>query len=164
MRSQTRSTPDPTTAGAHPGTQAPPVSKRRLWGGRVITALPALFLLSDSVIKLVTLAPVAESFARLGYPESLAPGIGILELLCIALYVIPRTSILGAILLTGFLGGATATHVRVGDPLFTHVLFPSYVGGLIWGGLFLRDDRLRALIPLRGWAGGLGAAQVRARP
>ncbi len=164
MRSQTRSTPDQTTAGAHSRTQAPPVSKKRLWAGRVITAVPVLFLLFDSVIKLMTLAPVAESFARLGYPASIAPGIGVLELLCIALYVIPRTSILGAILLTGFLGGATATHVRVGDPLFTHVLFPSYVGALIWGGLFLRDGRLRVLLPLRRWAGGLGAAQVRARP
>jgi len=164
MRSQTSYPPDEKAAGIPPDTQTTPVSKKRLWAGRIVTALPVLFLLFDSVIKLMTLAPVAESFARLGYPESLAPGIGILELLCIVLYVIPRTSILGAILLTGFLGGATATHVRVGDPLFTHVLFPSYVGALIWGGLFLRDSQLRVLIPLRGWAGGLRAAQVRARP
>jgi DoxX-like family len=83
---------------------------------------------------------------------SVAPGIGTLELACIAVYLVPRTSVLGAILLTGFLGGATATHVRVGDPLFSHVLFPSYVGALIWVGLLLRDPRLRALValPARG--------------
>ena len=90
-----------------------------------------------------------ESFQQLGYPMHLAPIIGIIELVCLAVYVIPRTSVLGAILFTGYLGGAIATHVRVGNPLFTHVLFPIYVAALLWGGLFLRDDRLRALIPLR---------------
>ena len=97
------------------------------------------------MIKLLVLAPVAEAFARLGYPVSLAVGIGILELTCLAIYVIPRTSLLGAVLLTGFLGGAVATHVRVEDPLLTHALFPTYVGALVWGGLWLRDARLRAL-------------------
>lgn len=100
-------------------------------------------------MKLWKPAPVLESFARLGYPEGVATGIGILELVCLAVYVIPRTSVLGAILLTGYLGGAVATHVRIGDPLFTHVLFPTYVGLLLWVGLFLRDARLRSLIPLR---------------
>ncbi len=114
-----------------------------------MTALPVLFLLFDSVIKLMQITPVVESFNQLGYPASLAPAIGILELVCIALYVIPRTSILGAILLTGYLGGAVATHVRVGSPLFSHVLFPIYVAVLIWGGLVLRDERLRGLVPLR---------------
>jgi len=114
-----------------------------------MSAIAVLFLLFDSVIKLVVIAPVVESFAQLGYPVSLARGIGLLELLCIIVYVIPRTSVLGAILLTGYLGGAVATHVRVGSPLFTHILFPTYVGALIWGGLLLREDRLRALIPLR---------------
>jgi hypothetical protein len=114
-----------------------------------MTALPVLFLLFDSVIKLMRSTPVVESFDQLGYPVSLAPGIGILQLVCIALYVIPRTSMLGAILLTGYLGGAVATHVRVGSPLLSHVLFPVYVAVLIWGGLFLREDRLRGLIPLR---------------
>jgi len=90
-----------------------------------------------------------EAFAQLGYPVSLAFSIGILELMCLVVYVIPRTSILGAILLTGYLGGAVASNVRIDTPLFTHVLFPIYVGVFIWGGLFLRDDRLRALIPLR---------------
>ena len=125
------------------------MSNKRLWAGRILTAMPVLFLLFDSVIKLMQIAPVRESFARLGYPESLATGIGILELVCLVLYLIPRTSVLGAILLTGHLGGAVATHVRVGDPLFSHVLFPTYVGLLVWGGLFLREDRLRALVPLR---------------
>jgi DoxX-like family len=92
---------------------------------------------------------VVEAFNQLGYPVSLAPAIGILELACVVIYVIPRTAVLGAILLTGFLGGAVAIHVRVGDPLFTHTLFPIYVGVLVWGGLFLREARLRALIPLR---------------
>ncbi len=119
------------------------------WAGRVISALSVLFLLWDGVMKLWKPAPVLESFARLGYPEGVATGIGILELVCLAVYVIPRTSVLGAILLTGYLGGAVATHVRIGDPLFTHVLFPTYVGLLLWVGLFLRDARLRSLIPLR---------------
>ncbi len=119
------------------------VSKTKLWAGRIISALPVLFLLFDSVIKLMEIAPVKESFTQLGYPVSLARGIGILELVCVAVYVIPRTSVLGAILLTGYLGGAVATHVRVGDPLFSHVLFPTYVGVLLWFGLYLREERLR---------------------
>jgi hypothetical protein len=87
--------------------------------------------------------------ARLGWSLSLAPVLGIVLLVCVALYVIPITSVLGSILLTGYLGGAIATHLRVGDPLFSHILFPTYVGALLWGGLYLREDRLRALIPLR---------------
>jgi len=130
--------------------QTAPASKKGLWAGRVISALAVLFLLFDAVIKLMKAPAVLEAFRRLGYPENLAPGIGILLLACIAVYVIPRTSVLGAILLTGYLGGAVATHVRVRDPLFSHVLFPVYMGVLIWGGLFLRDHRLRAHIPLRG--------------
>ena len=128
-------------------------SKKMLWAGRIVSAVPVLFLLFDSVIKLMKIDPVVESFARLGYPESVAIPIGILELVCLALYVFPRTSVLGAILLTGHLGGAVATHVRIGDPLFTHVLFPIYVGALLWAGLYLRDDRLRALVPLRSEPG-----------
>ena len=125
------------------------VSKQRLWAGRTISAIAVLFLLFDSVIKLVLIDPVVASFAQLGYPVSLARGIGLLEFLCLAVYVIPRTSVFGAILLTGYLGGAVATHVRIGSPLFTHILFPTYVAALIWGGLVLREDRLRSLIPLR---------------
>jgi len=123
--------------------------KKRLWAGRVISALPVLFLLFDGVIKLMKIEPVVQSFAQLGYPVCLAAGIGILELACVVVYVIPRTSILGAILLTGYLGGAIATHVRIGSPYFTHTFFPIYVALLVWGGLFLREDRLRALVPLR---------------
>jgi hypothetical protein len=120
----------------------PTAKSRRI--GRILTALAVLFLLWDGVIKLMVLAPVAEAFARLGYPVSVAVGIGTLELACLAVYLIPRTSLLGAVLLTGFLGGAVATHVRVEDPLFTHALFPIYVAALLWGGLWLRDPRVRA--------------------
>ena len=129
--------------------QSAPLSKGRLWTGRIMSALPALFLLIDAVGKLVKPAPVVEETVQLGYHESVLLGLGIVLLACTVLYVIPRTAILGAILLTGYLGGAVATHVRVGSPLFTHVLFPVYVAVLVWGGLYLRDERLRALIPLR---------------
>jgi uncharacterized membrane protein YphA (DoxX/SURF4 family) len=121
------------------------VSKKKLWTGRIISALAVLMLVFSGVMKLLKPAAVMEEFARLGYPESLAVSIGILEILCAVVYIIPRTSILGAILLTGYLGGATATHVRIGDPFF----IPIVLGIFIWVGLFLRDDRLRALIPFR---------------
>ncbi len=119
---------------------------RSRWAGRILSGIAVLFLLWDGAIKLLVLAPVAEAFVRLGYPVSLSVGIGVLELACLAIYVIPRTSLLGAVLLTGFLGGAVATHVRVEDPLLTHALFPIYVGALVWGGLVLRNDRVRALV------------------
>jgi hypothetical protein len=125
------------------------VPTKRLWVGRVLSALAVLFLIFDGVIKVMVIEPVVEASARLGLPVDVARGIGILELVCVAVYLIPRTSVLGAVLLTGFLGGAIAIHVRIGDPLFSHVLFPAYVGALLWGGLFLRDGRVRALIPLR---------------
>lgn len=134
----------------HSATYAAPVSKVRLSAGHIVSAIPVLFLLFDSVIKLMTIDPVVESLGQLGYPVRLSLGIGVVELMCLILYVVPRTSVLGAILLTGYLGGAVATHVRVGSPLFTHILFPIYVAALLWGGLFLREGRLRALIPLRG--------------
>ena len=125
-------------------TQTASPSKRTRWAGRILSGLAVLFLTWDGVIKLVAIAPVTEAFTRLGYPVGVSAAIGIVELVCVALYVIPRTSPLGAVLLTGFLGGAIATHVRVEDPLLTHTLFPIYVGLLIWGGLLLRDERLRA--------------------
>jgi hypothetical protein len=124
--------------------QSYPTAKFR-WTGRILSGLAVLFLLWDGVMKLMALAPVAEAFVRLGYSVSLAVGIGILELACLVVYVIPRTSLLGAVLLTGFLGGAVATHVRVEDPLLSHTFFPVYVGALVWGGLVLRDERVRAL-------------------
>jgi ABC-type transport system involved in cytochrome c biogenesis permease component len=114
-----------------------------------MSAVPALFLFIDGVGKLVKPAPVVEGTIQLGYPESVLLGLGIVLLTCTILYVIPRTAVLGAILLTGYLGGAIATHVRVGSPLFSHILFPVYVAVLIWGGLYMRDEPLRALIPLR---------------
>jgi hypothetical protein len=131
------------------GTTSAGVSNRRLWAGRIISALPVLFLLFDSIIHIVRISVVDQGFADLGYAVTLARPLGIIELICLILYVIPRTSVLGAVLLTGYLGGAVATNVRVGAPLFTHVLFPVYVGVLLWGGLYLRDSRLRAIFPLR---------------
>jgi len=128
--------------------QTAPTSKKMLWTGRIISALPALFLLLDGIMKLIKPAPVVEATVRLGYPESVILGLGIVLIASTLLYLFPRTSILGAILLTGYLGGAVATHVRVSDNLFS-VLFPVFFGLLIWGGLYLRDDRLRTLIPLR---------------
>ena len=132
-------------------TQTAPVSKAGLWAGRIMSALVVLFLAFDIAIKFVkpAPAPVVEALAHLGWSLSLVPVLGIVLLVSTALYVIPITSVLGAILLTGYLGGAVATHLRVGDPLFSHVLFPTYLGVLLWGGLYLRDKRLRALIPLR---------------
>jgi hypothetical protein len=134
----------------HSAIQTAPVSKTSLWAGRIISALVVLFMLFDSSIKLVKLAPAVEGTAKLGYPVSIVLPLGIVLFVCTVLYAIPRTSILGAILLTGYLGGAVATNVRVGNPLLGYVLFPVYVGILLWLGLFLRDTRLRALIPLRG--------------
>jgi DoxX-like family len=121
---------------------------KKMWAGRIMSALPALFLFVDGGMKLVKPAPVVEATVRLGYPESVIVGLGILLLACTVIYLLPSTSILGAILLTGYLGGAVATHVRVSDGFFP-ILFPVILGALIWGGLFLRDDRLRPLLPWR---------------
>ncbi len=123
----------------------PPVSKATLWTGRVLSGLPALLLLFSATMKLIGGPQLEEGFAHLGWPVSLALGLGILEVACTVVYLIPRTAVLGAILLTGYLGGAIATHVRVGDGFAPHIIF----GVLIWGGVYLRDPRLRALIPLR---------------
>ena len=109
----------------------------------ILSGIAVLFLLFDSLGKLLKVAPVIEGTAQLGYPESVIRPIGIILLLCVVFYLIPRTAILGAVLLTGFLGGAIATQVRVGNPLLTHVLFPIYLAVLVWGGLFLRDGRVR---------------------
>jgi len=126
-------------------THAAPVSKKTLWAGRTSSTLPVLMLVFSAVLKLLKPAPVVEGFVHLGYPENLVLALGIVELTCTVVYLIPRTSILGAILLTGYLGGATATHVRIGEPFY----IPVVLGVLVWGGLYLRDPRLRALIPLR---------------
>ena len=119
-----------------------------LWGGRIMSGLPALFLLADAIAKFVKPAAVVEGTVKLGYSESVILPLGIVLLACTVLYLIPRTSILGAILLTGYLGGAVDAHVRAGDPMF-NILFPAIFGALLWGGLYFRDARLRALIPLR---------------
>ena len=132
------------------GAQAAPVSNKRLWAGRIMSALAVLFMLFDGVIHITKIAPVVEGFAQLGYSASLAIPLGIIELVCVVLYLIPRTSVLGAVLLTGYLGGAVATNLRVGAPIFSNVLFPVYMGVLSWGGLYLRDMRLRTVFPLRG--------------
>ena len=129
--------------------QAVGVSKTSLWAGRIISALVVLFMVFDAAIKVLRLPPAIEGTLSLGYPVSVVFPLGIVVLVCVLLYVIPQSSVLGAILLTAYLGGAVATHVRVDNPLFSHVLFPTYVGVLAWLGLFLRDERLRDLIPLR---------------
>ena len=110
---------------------------------------PALFLLVDGAMKLVRPAPVVPATVELGYSESVIVPLGVVLLASTLLYLVPRTAVLGAILLTGYLGGAVATHLRVGNPMLTHTLFPVFFGALLWGGLYLRDARLRALLPLR---------------
>jgi hypothetical protein len=130
------------------GIQSDSVSKKARLAGIIIGVLPTLMLLFSGVLKLAKPAEVVTEFSRLGYPENVILGIGILEIACTVIYIIPRVSVLGAILLTGYLGGAVATHVRIGDPIF-NVLGPVIFGALLWGGLYLRDQRLRALLPLR---------------
>lgn len=129
-------------------TTAPQQSKAMIWTGRVLSALVSLFLLLDAVGKLIKPAPVVEATVQLGYPETVIVGLGVVLLVSTVLYIIPQTAVLGAILLTGYLGGAVATHVRVGGPLFS-IVFPVIFGALVWGGLFLRDARIRTLIPLK---------------
>jgi len=130
---------------------AAPASTAPVWIGRILSGLLIAFLVFDGAIKLVPLQVVTDTMIELGYNGSVdqARLLGVLTLLCTILYAIPRTSILGAILLTGYLGGAMATHLRIGNPLFTHLLFGLYLGMMAWGGLYLRDARLRALIPFR---------------
>ncbi len=123
----------------------PAVSKKALWAGYIMSALPVLLLLLSAAMKFAKPPAVVQGFEHLGWPEKLPLPLAILEVACTVIYLIPGTSILGAILLTGYLGGATATHVRVGDPFFATVI----AGVLVWGGLFLREPRLRALIPFR---------------
>jgi hypothetical protein len=126
-----------------------PLTGKWIWTGRVFTGLVGAFLLFDGTIKFFTVQPVLDSFAELGYPLKHAITIGVIELACLALYAIPRTAILGAILLTALLGGGISTHIRVDSPLFSHTLFGVYLGLIAWAGLYLREPRLRALIPLR---------------
>lgn len=128
--------------------ESPEVSRKQVWTGRVLSTLAVLFLLFDAIGKLLRPAAVVEGTVALGWPAGMIVPLGIIQLVCLALYLIPRTSVLGAILWTGYLGGAVATHVRLGQPLFSHSLFPTYIAALLWLGLWLRDRRLRTLLPI----------------
>lgn len=128
-------------------TSAPAAAGRgRLWTGRLLSGLAVLFLTFDGLMKVLMVAPVVKATHELGFPIGAVFKVGVLLLACLAVYLVPRTAILGAILLTGFLGGAVATNVHTSQPLFTHVLFPVYVAALVWGGLYLRDGRVRAVL------------------
>ena len=118
----------------------------QVWTGRVLSGVAVLFLAMDATMKVLQVPAAVEGTTKLGYPAAVLLPLGIVQLVCLAAYLIPRTRILGAILWTGYLGGAVSTHVRVGDPLFSHILFPVYVAALLWGGLALRDARLRAIL------------------
>jgi hypothetical protein len=123
-------------------------SKARLYTGYTFTALAILFFLMDASMKFTTNPQVIAAQTQLGFPMRLTPGIGVLAIICTMLYAIPTTSVLGALLLTGYLGGAIALHLRVDNPLFTHTLFPIYIALFIWGGIWLRDRTLRDLFPI----------------
>jgi hypothetical protein len=124
-------------------------SRKTVLTGHVLSGIVILFLLIDAGMKLAVLQPVVEASRQLGWPADGATVrmLGLVLLICTILYAVPRTAVLGALLLTAFLGGAVATHARIGSPLFSHVLFGVYVGVLMWGGLWLRDERVRALLP-----------------
>lgn len=125
--------------------QTAPASKAKLWTGRIMSGLVIAFLAMDVVGKFVVPQPVVEGMAKLGWPAHLSVPVGVILLICVTLYAIPRTAIVGAILLTAYFGGAVATHMRVQDPLFSHILFPVYMGILAWGGLFCRYEKVRVL-------------------
>jgi hypothetical protein len=129
--------------------EIPSLSSSRRWTGFVITGLITLFMLFDAAMKFVAPKPVAEAFVRIGWPIDLSVTLGVILLTSTVLYLIPRTTILGAILLTGYLGGAVATNLRLHNPWFSHTLFPVYFGILLWGALWLRDPRVAELIPVR---------------
>ncbi len=127
------------------------VSRPALWLGRLLSGSAILFLLFDGAIKLLPLSVVTDTMDRIGYgsSETLARTLGAITMICTVLYAVPPTSFVGAILLTGYLGGAIASHLRIGSPLFTHILFGLYLGLMVWGGLWLRDEKLRQLLPFR---------------
>ncbi len=127
-------------------TSSAPVSKKLFWAGCIVSALPVLMLVMSGVMKLIKADAAMDGFPKLGWNPSIAVPLGIVELTCTLVYVIPQTSVLGAILLTGYLGGAVATHVRIEEPFYAPVI----LGVLVWLGLYLRYARLRALFPLRG--------------
>ena len=127
------------------GESTAPTSKATYWTGHVLSALPSLLLIASAIAKFLKPEGFAANFEKLGYPIHLATPIGIVELLCVVLYVIPRTTLLGAILITGYLGGAIATHVRLGEGWYMPFLF----GIVVWLGVYLREPRLRAIVPVR---------------
>lgn len=129
----------------HAPDQSPVPSKKIQWAGRIVSAVPVVMLVLSSVMKFIQPEPVVEGFEHLGWPTSSAWGLGVVELVSTAIYVIPQTAVLGAILLTGYLGGAIATHVRIGEAF----LGPALFGVLVWLGLYLRDPHIRTLLPLR---------------
>jgi hypothetical protein len=133
------------TAEARPA----PRGRGRIWTGRVLSGVASAFLLFDAAMKLILLPPVVKATHEVGFPVSSVFGIGLTLFVCLAVYLVPRTALIGAVLLTGYLGGAIATNVRMAAPLFTHVLAPIYVAAFIWGGLYLRDPRVRALLAPR---------------
>lgn len=126
-----------------------PVAPGASWAARILSGLAIAFLTFDTGMKLLQAPAAMQGTTELGYPASSVLTIGVIQLACLVAYVMPRTAVLGAVLLTGYLGGAIATHLRLGNPLFTHQLFPLYVAALLWGGLYLREPRLRALLPFR---------------
>ena len=129
--------------------QTAPTSKKLLWTGRILSGLAVLFLLFDCIGKLMQVPEFVKGTEQLGYSEAVVPWLGVILLTCLVLYCIPRTAVWGALFLTGYLGGAIATHVRVDNPLFSHILFPIYVALFVWGGLCLRDVRLKDLFLLK---------------
>ncbi len=137
---------DARTARATHATDLPRV---QVWTGRILSGLAVLFRAGDTVFNHVASPEALKSTAELGWSTSAVLGIGVIELVCLIAYLVPRTAVLGAVLFTGYLGGAIATHWRLDNPLFTHVLFPVYVAAFIWGGLYLRDRALRAVLPFR---------------
>ncbi len=128
------------------GVQMAAVSKGTMWAGRIFSAIPALTLLFGGAVKLLKLPSVMQGFAQYGSPANSVPVVGILEVACTVVYLIPRTAVLGAILMTGLLGGAIASNFRINNPAF---IAPLILGVLVWGGIYFRDPQLRALIPLR---------------
>jgi DoxX-like family len=142
-----------TTSHITSSAAAPSVVKKRPIVAYILTGLVALFLTFDMVLKVLALAPAVQGTTELGYPAATVRWIGLIELVCLGLYLVPGTTVLGAILLTGYLGGAIATHVRVGSPLVSHTLFPIYVALMAWGGLYLRETRLRDILPFRRQSG-----------
>ena len=126
--------------------EVPDITRAQQWTGRVLSGIPVLFLAMDATMKVLQMPVAIEGTKKVGYPAGVVFVLGVVQLVCLAAYLIPRTRVLGAILLTGYLGGAVATHVRIGDPLFSHILFPTYIAALLWGGLALRNARLRTAL------------------